>query len=75
MFIGYLSDKFYAKRAPVAALAVLITGLLCISITINYKDYSQFVFSFYLFIIGILLGGTHHMLCITVSADLGNSHA
>ena len=41
--------------------------------TFGYKEasYSRFVAS--LFILGMLLGGLHHLLCITCTSDLGQS--
>ena len=69
--LGFISDWFYAKRSPVGFVAILISFAICIGLTFSYKVIQPVTLGFSLFILGILLGGMHHILCVTCSADLG----
>lgn len=73
--LGFLSDLMYARRSPVGAVAVLISFCLSMTLTLQYKDMSQIALSFILFFLGLMLGGLHHILCVTCSADLGQQES
>jgi MFS family permease len=34
--LGFISDRFYRKRSPVGAVAIIISFIISISITIRY---------------------------------------
>jgi sugar phosphate permease len=69
--LGFISDYFYAKRAPVGFAAVLISFCICFTLTFTYDFIKPWLFGFQLFLLGLLLGGMHHIVCVTCSADLG----
>jgi len=39
--MGYLSDKLYSKRSPVAFLAVIGAGFISVTIQTNIKSLSE----------------------------------
>jgi sugar phosphate permease len=71
--LGYLSDQCYSKRSPVGVIAVVVSFAISLTLTFSYKTIPYMWFTFFMFMIGLLLGGLHHMLCITCSSDLGQS--
>ena len=73
--LGFISDRLYKKRSPVGAFAIVVSFLIAISLTIKFKDVSTFTLAVSLFFLGLLLGGLHHILCVTCAADLGQSQA
>jgi hypothetical protein len=36
LFLGFISDKTFSKRSPVALLSVIVTSIILINITYNY---------------------------------------
>lgn len=69
--LGWLSDCTYSKRSPIGVLAILISTTLALYLTLFYKSIGFFTLSFIMMFFGLLLGGLHHLLCVTCSADLG----
>jgi sugar phosphate permease len=69
--LGFISDFFYAKRSPVGFAAILVSFTICFVLTFSYKTLSPGMLGTLLFILGLLLGGMHHILCVTCAADLG----
>ena len=69
--MGFISDKCYSKRSPVAVFSILISFFICITFTFGYEEASYSYFIGSLFILGMLLGGLNHLICITCTSDLG----
>ena len=70
-FLGFISDRCYSKRSPAGVLAVIVSFIIYVFLTINYKSISSGYLAFNLFFVGLFIGGLHHILCITCAADLG----
>jgi len=71
VILGLISDFFYAKRSPIIAIAVLISAIVSFVITGIYTDLSPVLLRVLFFILGFSIGTTHHLICITCTADLG----
>lgn len=56
-------------------MAVIVSFLSFCYITMTYKFIHTGFFAFLMFIMGLMLGGLHHILCITCAADLGQKKA
>jgi sugar phosphate permease len=69
--LGFVSDRFYGKRSPVGAVAIIISFMISLSITIRFQSISSISLAVSLFFLGLLLGGLNHILCVTCAADLG----
>jgi OPA family glycerol-3-phosphate transporter-like MFS transporter 3 len=72
-FLGLLSDLCYSKRSPAGIFAVLGSGIISLYITFGFHHIEPSMLATCLFMIGLLLGGLHHILCITVATDLGQN--
>lgn len=71
MLIGWISDKCYAKRAPIATFAIVIASVVLMILTSNHTELSKDMLGVFFFVIGITLGGVGQLVCITCTADLG----
>jgi sugar phosphate permease len=69
--LGYASDLTFSKRSPVAILAVSVTSFVMFHLVFEYKQITPLIFKVYLFTFGFFMGGLHHLLCVTCSADIG----
>ena len=69
--LGLISDYCYSKRAPAGVFAVVASFLIMFNLTWSYKTISSTYLAGSLGMIGLLLGGLHHLLCVTCAADLG----
>ena len=69
--LGLLSDLTYGKRSPVILSAILLSLLLSLLLTTAFASLSTAMLLMILFFLGLNLGGLHHLLCVTCSADLG----
>ena len=73
--LGFISDRFYQKRAPVGFVAILISFSICMTLTFNYAKISYNIFATFLAVLGFLLGGMHHIIVVTCSADIGTQYS
>ena len=73
--LGYASDLTFSKRSPVAILAVGVTSFIMFHTLFEHPKISFFVLEVYLFTFGFFMGGLHHLLCVTCSADIGQNQA
>ena len=73
--LGWLSDRCYAKRSPVGAAAIVVSFGIAFTLTFTYKHAGYWHLAVCLFFLGMLLGGLHHLLCITCAADMGQQAA
>jgi sugar phosphate permease len=74
--LGYLSDKNESsRRSPTAIAAISVAFLISLTFVIFYDAYPEKLWLFSMFCFGAFLGSIHHMICITVAADLGRSHS
>lgn len=74
ILLGYMSDRFHARRSPIAFTAMCINTLLAFSFFLFYESYNWYLWLFAMFCFGFFLGSIHHLICITVTADLGRLH-
>ena len=71
VILGLISDFFYAKRSPIIAIAVFVSTIVSFVITGVFTDLSPVTLRVLFFILGFCIGTTHHLICITCTADLG----
>lgn len=71
IILGFLSDKFYARRSPIGILSVLVSAIVGFSITFNYESISPKAFTALMFFFGFFIGSLYHLICMTATADLG----
>lgn len=69
--LGIVSDYFYQKRAPVAVVSILISCVLVGILTIFFEQMNFATIATIYFFVGLLLGGVHHLIVVTASADVG----
>ena len=75
IILGLTSDKCGGRRSPIAMVAVICGFLISLSFFAVYKSYPTTLWLIAMFFFGFFLGSLHHLICITVSADLGRSHS
>ena len=74
ILLGLLSDKCTkTKRSPIAFVSVLMSTSIAATFTGFYENYPQKLWLTAMFFFGFFIGSMHHLICITVSADLGRS--
>ena len=71
--LGWLSDLMYGRRTPVGMMAVLISSFASFTLYSLYKSATFSILVICLSMMGCCLGGLHHLLCVTCSADIGVS--
>jgi sugar phosphate permease len=71
IILGFSSDFFYGRRSPIIAIALIISSLASFTITFIYTDLSSGWLRALMFVLGFCIGTTHHLICITSTADLG----
>lgn len=76
VILGLLSDRNEgAKRSPTAMSSILISLFISFTFVIFYDNYPTTLWFISMFFYGFFLGSIHHMICVTVAADLGRSHS
>lgn len=69
MFIGYLTDLTYSRRAPITVLSIfLAAGLQLLMIVVTPEK--KVLFFFYIFFLGLLMGGAIAIISGISCADL-----
>jgi sugar phosphate permease len=71
IILGYISDKMYSKRSPVAMLAVLLSMMISYIITFHYLSMSLASFYICMFFFGFFESGLSNILSASCAADLG----
>ena len=71
MTLGPLTDLFYAKRSPVAALAVVCASAIAFTIATKCERMGNVYLTLAMSLLGFFLGSTYHIINITCCADLG----
>ena len=71
IILGLCSDIFHGKRSPIILLAVVVSLFVSVTITVVYTALSPAWLRVLMFVFGFCLGTTHHLICITCTADLG----
>lgn len=71
--LGWLSDLMYGRRTPVGMMAVAVSGAASLLIFFLYSKVTYALLIICLALMGCCLGGLHHLLCVTCSADIGVS--
>ena len=69
--MGYISDKFYGKRTPVAVSAVLIANILIYFVTFLGSTMSSTALFSSLFFFGMSISGLNNLVQGSCAADLG----
>ena len=74
--LGLLSDKNEgARRSPTAIASISVALLISLSFVVFYDSYPPTLWLISMFFYGFFLGSIHHMICVTITADLGRSHS
>jgi sugar phosphate permease len=60
--MGYISDKLYGKRAPVAFVAVIFSNIVVYNIAFFNKEMSTFVFYVSMFLFGYFISGLNNLV-------------
>jgi sugar phosphate permease len=60
--MGYISDKLYGKRAPVAFVAVVFANIVIYNIAFFNKDMTTFVFYVSMFLFGYFISGLNNLV-------------
>jgi sugar phosphate permease len=72
--LGYISDKYHARRSPIAITAMTINTLIALSFFFYYDSYNFYLWLAAMFCFGFFLGSIHHIICCCCTADLGRLH-
>ena len=72
--LGFLSDLFFSRRAPVSLIAILCGGCISFVITFEYENLGIGLF-FLIFLLGFFISGLANMINASVAADLGKQPA
>ena len=75
MTLGYLSDKTYGKRSPVAFLAVIFGSLIAFSLYLFAIEMPTGVLYVSMFFQGFFLNGLNNLISSACAADLGRQEA
>ena len=76
VILGFLSDRNEgSRRSPTAISSISIATLISISFVVFYDSYPETLWLISMFFYGFFLGSIHHMICVTITADLGRSHS
>ena len=71
--LGWLSDLMYGRRTPVGMMAIAVSSAAGFLLFFLYKKVTYTLLIVCLSLMGCCLGGLHHLLCVTCSADIGIS--
>lgn len=71
IILGYLSDKIYRTRSPVAMMAISISITLAYILAFKNPTMSYGLFMFVMFLFGFFVSGLNNILQGSCAADLG----
>jgi len=69
--LGYISDKVYRTRSPVAFVAILFATGLSYVISFENADMPIYAFTIYMFIFGFFVSGLNNIVSGSCAADIG----
>lgn len=69
--LGYISDKIYSKRSPVAVAAVLCSMSVSYTITFHFEQMSLASFYIAMFFFGFFQSGIANIIAASCASDLG----
>jgi sugar phosphate permease len=69
--LGYISDKVYRTRSPVAFAAILSATTLSYIISFRVDEMSQFYFMSNMFFFGFFVSGLNNIVSGSCAADIG----
>ena len=75
MTLGYLSDKTYGKRSPVAFMAVIFASLIAFSLKFFVLEMPTAVLFVSMFMQGFFISGLNNLISSACAADLGKQEA
>ena len=75
MALGYLSDKLYGKRSPVALGAVILASFISFSLYIWVIDMPTAIFFISMFMFGFFISGLNNLISSACATDLGKQEA
>eukprot|EP00347_Sterkiella_histriomuscorum_P010034 403338943 len=69
--LGYLSDKLYSKRSPIAFMAIIGASIIGFTINSNLQTISIPYFSVLMFFFGFIVSGLNNIISASCAADIG----
>lgn len=69
--LGYLSDKLFRTRSPVAFFAVICATVMSFIISFKNAEMSQPVFMLLMFVFGFFVSGLNNIVSGSCAADIG----
>ena len=73
MALGFLSDKLYQKRSPVAAFSIICAAAILYSITFANSSISHPFFLVLMFFLGAFMYGINNLVQASCAADIGKA--
>ena len=71
--MGYLSDRLYGKRSPVAFTAIIIASALAFSLAFHLRSLSVISLQGIMFAFGMVVSGLNNIISASCSADIGRN--
>lgn len=76
IILGFQSDRNQnSRRSPTAIISISVAFAISLTFVLFYETYPQSLWLVSMFFFGFFLGSVHHLIVITVCADLGRSHS
>jgi len=69
--LGYLSDRLYRTRSPVAFFAIICATVFSYIITFNNAEMTQGGFMAIMFFFGFFISGLNNIVSGSCAADIG----
>ena len=73
--LGYISDRMYGKRSPVALIAVITSMVIMYYLAAHETTVTRLSFTVMMFFIGFFISGLSNMIGSACAADLGKQPA
>ncbi len=71
--LGYISDRLYAKRSPIAFIAIVIASILSYTLTFTIEDMSKQTLLVTLFFFGFFTSGLNNLVQGSCASDIGKA--
>ena len=69
--LGYISDKVYRTRSPVAFAAIIFATILSYIISFENADMHIYSFTVFMFFFGFFVSGLNNIVSGSCAADIG----
>jgi sugar phosphate permease len=69
--MGYLSDKLYSKRSPIAFLAILVASAIGFIMTYHLDKMTELHLALMMLGFGFIISGLNNIISASCAADIG----